>query len=148
MLQLTLHPYERYHIPSNRASITSLLRLFRSTMGFTLHFPKSQPTLLIAQSHCNSIPVDHREQFVPCVCSVATILSNSARTELRVSKAANMSCYTLFQHATLTNWGIYRLLLCANVAQKEARCVHSVVDYTCSSSVLLTAMSLNFLGLC
>lgn len=134
MLQLTLHPYEKYHIPSNRASITSLLRLFHSTMSFTLNFPKSQPTVLIAQSHCNSIPTDHREQSSPCVCKVATILINSARTELRVSKAENMSCYTLLQLAALTNWSIYRLLLCTNGAQKEACHIHSVVDYTCSFS--------------
>jgi len=95
MLQLTLHPYEKYHIPSNMASITSLLRLFCSIMGFTLNFPKSQPMFSIAQSHCNSFPMDHGEQFVPCVCRVATISINSARMQLRVSKAENMSCNTL-----------------------------------------------------
>lgn len=69
MLQLALHPQDKSHFPSSRASITSLLRLFHHPTGFTLHFPQSQPMFLIAQPHCTSIPEDQGEQSVPCVQS-------------------------------------------------------------------------------
>lgn len=63
---------DKSRFPSTRASITSLLRLLRSTTGFTLHSPQSQPTFLIARPRRNSIPADRGEQFVPCVCRAAT----------------------------------------------------------------------------